>query len=81
MLAMMDHPNIISYYDSFEEDGTVVIEMEYADGGYVTLYFFCSYRPVQMRDTVHPKLEAPSTSSHTVTSFRNLVNFFVILDF
>ena len=30
---MMDHPNIIRYYDSFEEDGTVVIEMEYADGG------------------------------------------------
>ena len=29
----MDHPNIISYYDSFEEDGIVMIEMEYADGG------------------------------------------------
>ena len=33
VLAMMDHPNIISYYDSFEEDGIVMIEMEYADGG------------------------------------------------
>jgi NIMA (never in mitosis gene a)-related kinase len=29
------HPNIISYYDSFEVDGTLMIEMEYADGGYV----------------------------------------------
>lgn len=27
------HPNIISYYDSFEVDGTLMIEMEYADGG------------------------------------------------
>ena len=33
LLAMLDHPNIISYYDSFEEDGILMIEMEYADGG------------------------------------------------
>ena len=33
VLAMLDHPNIISYFDSFEEDGTIIIEMEYADGG------------------------------------------------
>lgn len=31
---MLDHPNIISYYDSFEEDGVLMIEIEYADGGY-----------------------------------------------
>ena len=34
---MLHHPNIIAYYDSFEEDGTLMIEMEYADGGYVSL--------------------------------------------
>lgn len=34
MLAKLSlHPNIISYYDSFEVDGTLMIEMEYADGG------------------------------------------------
>ena len=33
VLSMMDHPNIISLYDSFEEDGVLMIEMEYADGG------------------------------------------------
>lgn len=33
VLAMLDHPNIIGYYDSFEEDGIMMIEMEYADGG------------------------------------------------
>ena len=32
---MMDHPNIISLYDSFEENGVLMIEMEYADGGSV----------------------------------------------
>lgn len=36
----MDHPNIISLYDSFEESGVLMIEMEYADGGWVmsTIY-------------------------------------------
>ncbi|CAH1787997.1 unnamed protein product [Owenia fusiformis] len=38
VLAMLDHPNIISYYDSFEEDGTLMIEMEYADGGTLAQY-------------------------------------------
>lgn len=35
ILSRLDHPNIISYYDNFEEDGVLMIEMEYADGGYV----------------------------------------------
>ncbi|XP_070545873.1 uncharacterized protein [Ptychodera flava] len=38
VLAMLDHPNIISYYDSFEEDGTLMIEMGYADGGTLHQY-------------------------------------------
>lgn len=33
VLAAMDHPNIVAYYDSFERDGILMIEMEYADGG------------------------------------------------
>ena len=33
ILATMDHPNIIGYFDSFEKDGILMIEMEYADGG------------------------------------------------
>lgn len=35
VLGMLSHPNIISYYDSFEEEGILWIEMEYADGGQV----------------------------------------------
>uniref|UniRef100_A0A914YGS2 Protein kinase domain-containing protein n=1 Tax=Panagrolaimus superbus TaxID=310955 RepID=A0A914YGS2_9BILA len=38
LLSSMDHPHIISYYDSFEEDGILMIEMEYADGGYFFLF-------------------------------------------
>ncbi|XGW21233.1 hypothetical protein V3C99_004296 [Haemonchus contortus] len=33
LLSRIQHPNIISYYDSFEEDGILMIEMEFADGG------------------------------------------------
>lgn len=33
ILSMLDHPHIISYYDDFEEDGVMMIEMEFADGG------------------------------------------------
>lgn len=42
VLSMLDHPNIISYYDSFEEDGTLMIEMEYADGGTLAEYLSSS---------------------------------------
>ncbi|KAJ8870688.1 hypothetical protein PR048_029712 [Dryococelus australis] len=33
VLALLNHPNIISYLGSFEQDGVLMIEMEYADGG------------------------------------------------
>lgn len=33
VLSQMDHPNIVAYYDSFERDGVLMIEMEYANGG------------------------------------------------
>uniref|UniRef100_A0A1X7TPF2 Protein kinase domain-containing protein n=1 Tax=Amphimedon queenslandica TaxID=400682 RepID=A0A1X7TPF2_AMPQE len=43
ILAMLDHPHIISYYDNFEEDGLMMIEMEFADGGYkANLIKYCS---------------------------------------
>ncbi|XP_076372611.1 serine/threonine-protein kinase Nek8-like isoform X2 [Tachypleus tridentatus] len=38
VLSMLHHPNIISYYDSFEEDGVLMIKMEYADGGTLQQY-------------------------------------------
>jgi serine/threonine protein kinase len=33
ILESLDHPNVIAYYDCFEQDGMLEIEMEYADGG------------------------------------------------
>lgn len=35
---MLEHPNVISYFDSFEEDGILMIEMDYADGGTLAQY-------------------------------------------
>ncbi|XP_077970155.1 uncharacterized protein LOC120331911 [Styela clava] len=33
VLKLLNHPNIICCYDSFEENGVLMIEMEYADDG------------------------------------------------
>ncbi|XP_023219561.1 serine/threonine-protein kinase Nek1-like [Centruroides sculpturatus] len=33
VLSQMQHPNIVTYRDSFEEDGTLYIIMDYCDGG------------------------------------------------
>ncbi|GIY41712.1 hypothetical protein CDAR_428491 [Caerostris darwini] len=38
VLSLLNHENIVSYYDSFEEDGILMIEMEYADGGNLAQY-------------------------------------------
>lgn len=33
VLSMLDHPNIIEYYENFLEDKALMIVMEYAQGG------------------------------------------------
>lgn len=30
---MLHHPNIVTYYDTYEDASNFLIEMEYADGG------------------------------------------------
>lgn len=35
LLSRLHHPYIISYYDSFEKNGILMIEMEYANGGFI----------------------------------------------
>ncbi|KAH6940562.1 hypothetical protein HPB50_000797 [Hyalomma asiaticum] len=42
VLAMLHHPNIIAYYDSFLEDKSLAIVMEYAPGG--NLYDYLKQR-------------------------------------
>ena len=48
VLATLDHPNIVTYYDSFEKDGVLMIEMEYADGG--NLADFLAKKTVRMEE-------------------------------
>uniref|UniRef100_A0A914WAL0 non-specific serine/threonine protein kinase n=1 Tax=Plectus sambesii TaxID=2011161 RepID=A0A914WAL0_9BILA len=48
VLSQLDHPHIVSYYDSFEEDGVLMIEMEYAEGG--TLAQFLSKRESRLEE-------------------------------
>ena len=42
ILAMLKHPNIIAYFDSFVDEKSLMIVMEYAPGG--TLFEFIQER-------------------------------------
>ena len=59
VLSILNHPNIISYYDSFEFNGDLYIEMEYADAG--TLAQFLSH------------LSAPLNEFEILLIFRQIV--------
>ncbi|XP_049779795.1 serine/threonine-protein kinase Nek8 [Schistocerca cancellata] len=48
VLSMLHHPNIIRYLGSFEREGILMIEMEYADGG--TLAQMLSQRTVHLNE-------------------------------
>ncbi|GFR93665.1 serine/threonine-protein kinase Nek8 [Elysia marginata] len=50
VLALLDHPNIVSYYDSFEEDGVLMIEIEYADNGTLAQYLAKQDKPMKEKD-------------------------------
>ena len=48
ILSMLEHPNIITYYDNFYlDDGSLIIEMEYADGGTLAQYIQKRESPIQ----------------------------------
>ncbi|XP_043239693.1 serine/threonine-protein kinase Nek8-like [Amphibalanus amphitrite] len=49
VLAMMDHPNIVAYYDNFERDGLLFIEMEYVDGGTLAQYLSSQAKRIDER--------------------------------
>lgn len=48
VLAMLKHPNIIAYWDSFFEEKALMIVMEYAQGG--TMYNFLEERKGRLLD-------------------------------
>ncbi|XP_018009884.1 serine/threonine-protein kinase Nek8-like [Hyalella azteca] len=48
VLAMLDHPNIVRYMDSFELDTKLCIEMEYCDGG--SLAQFLTQRSTRLEE-------------------------------
>lgn len=48
VLAMLQHPNIIAYYDNFVDEKSLMIVMEYAPGG--TLHDFIQERNALLLD-------------------------------
>ena len=54
VLDMLDHPNIVAYFDSFVEDKALMIVMEYAEGG--TIFEFLQNRQGELlpeKEIVH----------------------------
>nr|AKN21711.1 NEK8-2 [Schmidtea mediterranea] len=47
VLSQLDHPNIVAYFDSFEEDGVLMIEMEYADNGTLAQFLSNQEKPLE----------------------------------
>lgn len=39
VLAQMRHPNIVSYCESFEEEGNLYIVMDYCEGGMYVMFY------------------------------------------
>jgi len=60
VLSILHHQNIISYYDSFESNGDLYIEMEYADAG--TLADFLA------------QLSTPLQENEILSIFRQIVS-------
>ncbi|XP_063884250.1 serine/threonine-protein kinase Nek8-like isoform X1 [Scylla paramamosain] len=52
VLALLDHPNIVSYMDSFERDTILCIEMEYADGGSLAQYLTQRVKRIDEREVL-----------------------------
>ncbi|XP_054713786.1 LOW QUALITY PROTEIN: serine/threonine-protein kinase Nek8-like [Uloborus diversus] len=50
VLSLLNHENIVSYYDSFENDGILMIEMEYADGGNLAQYLSQMKSPMEEKE-------------------------------
>lgn len=61
VLAMLQHPNIIAYYDNFVDEKSLIIVMEYAPGG--TLHEFIQERNLQLLDE--------DVSTYCCSSWRN----------
>ncbi|KAL1132427.1 hypothetical protein AAG570_010382 [Ranatra chinensis] len=52
VLSILKHPNIISYLGSYESEGMLVIEMEYADGGTLSQYLSRLANPLPELDVL-----------------------------
>ncbi len=65
VLAMLNHPNIIEYYENFIEDKSMMIVMEYAAGG--TLFDFLEAREELLSEEEIANLFAQVCLSQVIT--------------
>lgn len=53
VLSILNHPNIISYYNSFQSNDNLYIEMEYADAGTLSNFLSQLKTPLQEHEILH----------------------------
>ena len=88
VLAMLNHPNIIAYYDSFLEDKALMIVMEYAEGwshcvlwyaAGVISHFEDHWQSSDiLRNDSQPISEVMKTPCDFVDDERSIFNFFFL---
>lgn len=47
VLSILDHPNIVSFYNNYEWEGKLLIEMEYCEGGNLAEFLSSLSKPLK----------------------------------
>lgn len=64
VLSMLDHNNIVKYYNSYECDGKIFIEMEYCDGGTLADFLNTLSKPLKEHEILIIFLEIVSAITY-----------------
>lgn len=72
VLSMLNHPNIVTYYKSYEYDGRLLIEMEYCENG--SLADFLSQQKSHLSEKIILKMFSQIASALCYLEQKNILH-------